>query len=119
MPASRLDLTYSALSHPVRRAILRTVRRKETRITELAKPFELSLNAISKHVRVLENARLVRRRRAWREHWVSFNAEPLDEAAAWIQKVRTFWNSQLDALENLLAQEDAAAAQTQDKRRSP
>jgi DNA-binding transcriptional ArsR family regulator len=105
-----LDLTMTALAHPTRRAILQRVMRRESRVTELAEPFAISLNAVSKHISVLERAGLVRRRRAWREHWVSFNPVPLDEAAAWIEKTRSFWTARLDALDALLKAEDAAAS---------
>lgn len=100
----------TALAHPTRRAILERVIRRETRVTELAAPFAISLNAVSKHIRILERAHLVRRRRVWREHLVSFNPGPLDEVSAWIGKHRRFWNERLDALEALLKEEDAAAA---------
>jgi DNA-binding transcriptional ArsR family regulator len=69
------DHTLTALAHPVRRAILERVMQTELRVTELAKPFAMSLNAVSKHIRVLERAGLVSRRRVWREHLVSFNPE--------------------------------------------
>ena len=85
--------------------------RREARVTELAEPFAMSLTAVSKHIRVLERARLVRRRRVWREHLVSFRPEPLDEVAQWVEKTRAFWNARLDALEELLQAEDAAEAQ--------
>ena len=85
--------------------------RREARVTELAEPFAMSLTAVSKHIRVLERARLVRRRRVWREHLVSFRPEPLDEVAHWVEKTRAFWNARLDALEELLQAEDAAEAQ--------
>ena len=81
--------------------------RRETRVTELAKPFAMSLNAVSKHIRVLERAGLVRRRRVWREHFVSFDPAPLDEVSAWIEEHRRFWTDRLDALEALLRDEDA------------
>jgi DNA-binding transcriptional ArsR family regulator len=101
----------TALAHPARRQILRRVMRShEVRITDLARPFEMSLNAVSKHVRMLERAGLVRRRRVWREHLVSFNPQPLDAAAAWIEQTRASWNAWLDKLEQLLQAEDQAAA---------
>jgi DNA-binding transcriptional ArsR family regulator len=96
----------TALADPTRRAIIQRLMRGEARVTEIAEPFSMSLNAISKHIRMLERARLVKRRRVWREHFVSFNPAPLDEAAAWISKVRDFWTSRLDALEALLEAED-------------
>ncbi len=108
-----LDLTMTALAHPVRRGILERVMRQESRVTDLAAPFDISLNAVSKHIRVLERAHSVRRRRAWREHLVSFNPAPLDEAAQWIAKTRAFWGGRLDALEAVLKAGDAAGTASQ------
>lgn len=90
--------------------------RQESRVTDLAEPFDMSLNAVSKHIRVLERAGLVQRRRVWREHFVSFNPEPLDEVAEWIAKRRAFWNARLDALDALLKSEDAAARANPDRK---
>jgi DNA-binding transcriptional ArsR family regulator len=112
-----MDLAMMALAHPTRRAILERVMRSETRITELAAPFAISLNAVSKHIRILERARLVRRRRVWREHLVSFDPEPLEQVSAWIEKTRAFWTARLDALDELLKAEDAAAKQPDKKRK--
>jgi DNA-binding transcriptional ArsR family regulator len=97
-----LDRTMTALADPTRRAILQRLSRGEARVTELARPFAISLNSVSKHIRVLEQAQLVRRRRVGREHLLSFDPGPLDEAAAWIEAQRTFWNDRLDALEREL-----------------
>lgn len=102
----RLDRTLTALADPTRRAILKRLSRGETRVTDIAKPFDISLNSVSKHIRVLERAKLVKRRRAGREHWLSFNRQPLDEAAAWIEAQRAFWNERLDALERELNKPD-------------
>jgi DNA-binding transcriptional ArsR family regulator len=110
------DLTLTALAHPVRRAILERVMQAELRVTELAEPFDISLNAVSKHIQVLEQAGLVSRRRVWREHFVSFNPEPLEQVSAWIEKSRAFWSARLDALDELLKAEDAAIAQQSDKK---
>ncbi len=104
-----LDRTLSALADPTRRAILARLMRGEARITDLAQPFEISLNAVSKHIRMLERARLVRRRRAWREHWVSFNPAPLAEASAWIDRHKAFWTSRLDSLEAALKSDHIAS----------
>ncbi|PQO28616.1 ArsR family transcriptional regulator [Bremerella cremea] len=98
----RLDRTLTALADPTRRAILQHLSRGETRVTDLAKPFDISLNSVSKHIRVLERAELVMRRKDGREHWLSFNRKPLDEAAAWIEKQRAFWTTALDNLEREL-----------------
>jgi DNA-binding transcriptional ArsR family regulator len=100
---SDLDQTLVALADPTRRAILQRLAQGETRVTDLARPFAISLNSVSKHIRVLERARLVRRRRAGREHLMSFDPQPLDETAAWIEKQRAFWAAQLDALERELS----------------
>src|SRR3984885_2411698 len=114
-----LNQTWIALADPTRRAILERLSKGEARVTELAEPFAMSLPAVSKHIRVLERARLVRRRRVWREHLVSFNPAPLEEIGAWVEKTRAFWSAQLDALDDLLKAEDAAAARKPDRKRSP
>jgi DNA-binding transcriptional ArsR family regulator len=104
-----LDQTLIALADPTRRAILQRLSQGEARVTELARPFDMSLNAVSKHIRLLERARLVRRRRAGRDHFLSIDPKPLDQAAAWIESQRAAWNAQLDALDALLRAEDQGA----------
>ena len=106
MNQEHLDRTLSALADPTRRAILQRLTGGEARVTEIARPFPMSLNAVSKHIRVLEDARLVRRRRAGRDHWLALNPEPLDEAAAWLEAQRALWASTLNALGSLLDRED-------------
>jgi len=98
----KLDATMLALSDATRRAILTRLSRGEARVTELAAPFPISLNSVSKHIRLLERADLVRRRVRGREHILSLNPQPLDEAARWIEARRSFWKSRLDALERAL-----------------
>ena len=71
-------------------------------MTDLARPFSMSLNSVSKHIAMLERAQLVRRRRAGREHILSLNAAPLEEAARWIVSHRTIWAARLDALDAAL-----------------
>jgi DNA-binding transcriptional ArsR family regulator len=110
-----LDHTLMALADPTRRAILQRLSAGETRVTDIAQPFDMSLNSVSKHIRVLERAKLVRRRRAGREHLLSFNPKPLDEAAEWIAAQRAFWTARLDALERALSQPDSSPRK---KRRS-
>jgi hypothetical protein len=88
------------------------------RVTTLAKPFAMSLNAVSKNVRVLESARLVRRRRAGREHLLSVNLEPLDEAASWLSAQRAIWTRRLDTLEGILRSEGRFSAKTRRSRRA-
>jgi DNA-binding transcriptional ArsR family regulator len=102
---STLDDTYGALAHQVRRALLIRLRDGSARVTELAEPFDLSLEAVSKHLRVLERAGLVRRTVRAREHWLELEPEPLREAAGWIETYRAFWETRLDALESMLRTE--------------
>ena len=104
--------TWVALADPTRRSILERLSHGEARVTELARPYAMSLNAVSKHIRVLERARLIRRRRAGRDHFLTFNPDPLTSAAAWIEPQRTLWMSRLDALDALLQAEDVATAKT-------
>ena len=114
---TNLDQTLMALADPTRRAILQRLSRGEARVTELAQPFDMSLNAVSKHIRILERADLVRRRTAGREHFLSFNRQQLDELANWIETQRAAWNARLDALEALLREEDKSVAPTKKKQK--
>ncbi len=114
---TNLDQTLMALADPTRRAILQRLSRGEARVTELAQPFHMSLNAVSKHIRILERADLVRRRTAGREHFLSFNRQQLDEIANWIETQRAAWNARLDALEALLRAEDMPASLTMKKKK--
>ena len=97
-----LDDTLIALADPTRRAIIDRLRRGPARVTDIARPFRISLNSVSKHIRILERAELVKRRVTGREHVLSFNPVPLDAAEAWIQAHRAFWTAQLDDLETRL-----------------
>lgn len=101
-----LDRTLLALADPTRRAILQRLSSGEARVTDVAQPFKMSLNAVSKHILVLERAKLVQRRKVGRDHYLSYRSEPLDVAAKWIDETRHFWGSRLDALEKLLREED-------------
>jgi DNA-binding transcriptional ArsR family regulator len=104
--STRLDETLGALADPTRRAILLRLGEGEARVTDLAAPFDISLNSVSKHIRILERARLVRRRKVGREHLLSRNPGPLDEAARWIDRLRDHWNRRLDRLEKALEEDD-------------
>lgn len=99
-----LDQTFAALADPTRRALLGRLRAGPSTVSELAEPFDVSLNAVSKHLRVLERARLVRREVRGREHHLHLNAEPLRDAVAWTAGYRDFWDRRLDALEKVLAE---------------
>ena len=114
-----LDHTLGALADPTRRALLRSLSRGEARVTDLARPFTISLNSVSKHIRRLERAGLVRRRQSGREHFLSLNPEPLNEAAAWIERHRTLWTARLDALDELLHAEEAQAPPGSKKKGRP
>jgi DNA-binding transcriptional ArsR family regulator len=103
--ARKLDYTLGALADPTRRAILTRLAHGEARVTDLAAPFDISLNSVSKHIRILERAQLVKRRRAGREHLLSRNPRPLDDAAAWIDALRTHWNARIDRLVKALEEE--------------
>jgi DNA-binding transcriptional ArsR family regulator len=119
--SDRLDDTLLALADPTRRAILQRLARApdgEARVTEIAAPFAISLNSVSKHIRILERARLLRRRTAGRDHFLSFEPRPLDEAAAWMEAQRARWTARLDALDALLRAEDAAVARPASRVRS-
>ncbi|MGV6820806.1 MAG: ArsR/SmtB family transcription factor [Parvularcula sp.] len=102
---TRLDGVLAALADPTRRAIFTALRGGEQRVTDLAHPFDVSLNAISKHIKTLERAGLVQRRRAGREHFVIANPAPLEDAGRWFDAQRAFWNERLDRLEVLMRKE--------------
>ena len=98
----KLDHVYSAIADPTRRAILATLARHDATIGELAERFPISFNGVSKHVKVLERAGLLKRTVSGREHRLRLNAKPLRDAAQWLDHYRAFWNERLDALEDLL-----------------
>ncbi len=101
-----LDRTLLALADPTRRAILQRLSTGEARVTDVARPFKMSLNAVSKHILVLERAKLVQRRKVGRDHYLRYRSQPLDAAAQWIEQTRHFWASRLDTLEQLFRDED-------------
>ena len=100
-----LDETLVALADPTRRAILARLADGEARVTELAKPFPISLNSVSKHIRMLERAELVRRRREGREHILTLNPNGIDEAADWIEGQRSLWAWRLRRLDEALKEQ--------------
>jgi DNA-binding transcriptional ArsR family regulator len=93
-----LSLTFAALADPTRRRILHHLTQGDRCVTDLARPFSMSLPAVSKHLRVLENAGLVRRRRNGRVHSLRLQAAPMGQAADWIGEYRRFWEASLDRL---------------------
>jgi DNA-binding transcriptional ArsR family regulator len=94
-----LDGIFGALGDPTRRAILARLSLREARVTEIAEDFPISLNSVSKHIRTLERAGLVRRAIVGRDHLLSLNAAPLAEAQAWIEHYRSFWEDSLAKLD--------------------
>jgi DNA-binding transcriptional ArsR family regulator len=94
-----LDATFAALADPTRRAILARLARGEASVGELARPFNFALPTISRHLKVLEDARLIEKRRdaSWRR--CRLRAEPLKQARSWIDRYTSFWESTLDSLE--------------------
>ncbi|QQR34691.1 winged helix-turn-helix transcriptional regulator [Devosia oryziradicis] len=113
MPTSeQLDATFQALADPTRRAILARLARGEASVMELAEPFEMSQPAISKHLKVLENAGLISRGRDAQRRPCKLEAAPLAEATGWLIEYRKFWEKQfgqLDALLDELKSLEAAA----------
>ena len=101
----QLDDTLIALADDTRRSILRRLASREARVTEVAEPFDISLNSVSKHIRILERAGLVRRRVAGRDHFLALEPKPFDELTQWMMDTRQFWSSRLDRLEAALRAE--------------
>jgi DNA-binding transcriptional ArsR family regulator len=99
---ARLDALFAALADPTRRAIIERLSRSEARVTDVAEPFPISLNAVSKHIRVLEETGVVERHRKGRDHILSINTRSLDEVDGWIGRTRRYWDERLDAMERLL-----------------
>lgn len=100
-----LNETFAALADPTRRRMMEMLSQQERRVTDLAEPFAMSLPAVSKHLRVLENAGLLKRRRIGREHRIELNPAPMREAMKWIEQYRKFWEGSLDALAAYLEEE--------------
>jgi len=101
MPADRLSATLAALADPTRRAILARLALGETTVTAIAEPFAMSLNAVSKHLQVLERAGLVARGRSAQWRPCRLDAGPMREASEWLDGYRRFWNEGLDRLAEL------------------
>ena len=102
MVEKRLDVTFHALSDPTRRGMIANLALGEKSIGELAEPFAMSFAGASMHVKVLEDAGLITRRKAGRTHVISIDAKPLEEAERWLRKWEMFWTIRLDRLEALI-----------------
>lgn len=97
-----LDRAFGALSHPIRRGILARLALGEATVSELARPYPVSAPAITKHMRILERAGLVSRRKQGRERHCRLEAERMRQAQEWLEKQRALWNERLDRLERYL-----------------
>ena len=102
MDTDRLNATFAALADPTRRAILARLASGEASVSELAEPFEMSLPAVSKHLKVLERAGLITRGRAAQWRPCRLEAAPLKDAAEWLEEYRRFWEESFDRLEDYL-----------------
>ncbi len=113
-----LDRVFRALSSEPRREILRLVATDRRTVTELSERFDMSLAAVSKHVRVLEEANLITQDRQGRLHWCRLNPDALGPARATIEEFRAFWNRQVGGLERFLAEQGRASARRPRSRRT-
>jgi DNA-binding transcriptional ArsR family regulator len=95
----QLTDVLTAISHPTRRAIIGQLANGPARFLDIAKPFDTALNAVTKHLKLLERAGLIKRRKQGREVLISFQAEPLREVAGWVHGYERFWNERLDQFE--------------------
>ena len=102
MVDNRLDVTFHALADPTRRGMLASLALGEKSIGELGEPFRMTFAGASKHVKVLEDAGLIARRKVGRTHLISIDARPLEEAERWMRQWEKFWNKRLDRLEALI-----------------
>jgi DNA-binding transcriptional ArsR family regulator len=110
-----LDRTFGALADPTRRRILAQLAKGEECVTRLARPHAMSLAAVSKHLIVLEKAGLVKRRRDGRVHSLALEPKPMQEAQAWLDRYRKFWESNLDQFEEYLNQLQKEESKHEDK----
>ena len=104
MPSDQLSATFAALADPTRRAILARLVTGECSVTELAEPFDMSMPAVSKHLRVLERAGLIARGREAQWRPCRIEAGPLKEVADWTERYRNLWEQRLDRLDKYLQQ---------------
>jgi DNA-binding transcriptional ArsR family regulator len=110
--SDHLDATFSALADPTRRAILAALSGGQASVTELAQPYRMSLPAVMKHLRVLEDAGLVSQEKTGRIRRCRLAVQPLKQASEWLSYYRNFWENQLNALEQYLTQDRGAHAMT-------
>jgi len=116
LDSPRLNAVFHALGDATRRAMLRDLSGGERTVSELARPFAISLAAASKHIRALEAAGLIRREVRGRVHWCALDPGPLASADAWLRYYERFWTARLDALHQLLREDDARKAETRESK---
>jgi DNA-binding transcriptional ArsR family regulator len=114
MPVDHLSHTFAALADPTRRAIVARLASGERSVTDLAKPFKMTMPAVTKHLKVLEKAGLIERRRQAQMRFCRIRAEPLKKANAWIEQYRAFWEESLDRLGDYLKVLQAKTSQDQE-----
>ena len=112
----RLTDVLTALSHPTRRAIIGQLANGPARFLDVAKPFDTALNAVTKHLKMLERAGLIERRKHGREVMISFRAEPLREVAGWVHEYERFWNERLDQFEQFFQKKKITTKNKEKKR---
>lgn len=113
-----LNLTFNALADPTRRAIISELAKNDSTVVELAKPFDMSLPGVSKHLKVLEKAGLLEREINGRVHKCTFNPKPLKDALLWVETYRDFWESKFDSLAKFL-EKNSSLSSKNDKNNSP
>jgi DNA-binding transcriptional ArsR family regulator len=115
--ADSLNVTFAALADPTRRRILEQLSYQQQRVTDLAEPFAMSLPAVSKHLRILEDAGLLTRNRQGREHHLQLESAPMQQAQLWIEQYRKFWEGSLDNLARYLEQTEKTNKTKKKKRK--
>jgi DNA-binding transcriptional ArsR family regulator len=115
MPQDALSTTFAALADPTRRAILARLMSGDRSVTELAEPFDMTMPAVSKHLRVLERAGLISRGREAQWRPCRIEATPLKQVADWAERYRHIWERRLDQLDNYLRELNATASRTKDQ----
>jgi DNA-binding transcriptional ArsR family regulator len=118
MQSEELSRTFTALCDPTRRHILGRLSERSFSVTEIAEPYEMSLNAVSKHLKVLEDAGLVTRTIEGRVHSLALNAGPLRDAEQWVAQYRAFWENRLDALADFFAAKKGKRRHARNRRKN-
>ena len=111
----QLTDVLTAISHPTRRAIIGQLAKRPARFLDVAKPFDTALNAVTKHLKLLERAGLIERRKQGREVLISFRAEPLRHVAGWVHEYERFWNERLDEFERYFKDKNEMNSKTNKK----